>query len=104
MKPVVWIPYEPKDLPGLSDGLDRHYWDGTDTCPTPPEEVRFLTGFPGAGGYEPLVTMVSRARRLQVLQVLSSGHDHLIPHLGLLPPRACCAPGAVCTPNTVAAG
>ncbi|CAL9384612.1 NAD(P)-dependent oxidoreductase [Streptomyces sp. enrichment culture] len=88
MRPVVWIPYEPKDLPALPDGLDCHYWDGTDTCPTPPEEVRFLTGFPGVGGYETLVAMVSRARCLEVLQVLSSGHDYLAPHLGLLPPDA----------------
>jgi hypothetical protein len=88
MKPVVWIPYEPRGLPGLPDGLDRPYRDGTDTCPTPPEEVRLLTGFPGAGGYEPLVTMVSRARRLEVLRVLSSGHDCLTPRLGLLPPGA----------------
>ncbi|MCZ9340356.1 hypothetical protein NGM37_21600 [Streptomyces sp. TRM76130] len=99
MKPVVWIPYEPKDLPGLPDGLDCHYRDGTDACPTPPAKVRFLAGFPGAGGYESLVTVVSRARRLQVPQALSPGHDYLTPHLGLPPPGACCAPGAVCVPR-----
>ncbi|MGV9355414.1 NAD(P)-dependent oxidoreductase [Streptomyces misionensis] len=94
-KPVAWIPYEPKELPELPEGLACHFWDGTTMYPTPPEEVRFLTGFPGAGGYESLFTAISGTTRLEVLQVLSSGYDYLVPHLDALPPgtRVCTGQG-----------
>ncbi|MET8564542.1 2-hydroxyacid dehydrogenase [Streptomyces flaveolus] len=94
-KPVAWIPYEPKELPELPDGLECHFWNGTDLYPTAPEDVRFLTGFPGAGGYESLFAAVSRTTRLDVLQVLSSGYDYLVPHLDTLPPgtRVCTGQG-----------
>ncbi|MFQ6147095.1 NAD(P)-dependent oxidoreductase [Streptomyces seoulensis] len=97
--PVVWIPYEPKELGDLPVGLTCHYWDGTDVYPSDPEEVRFLTGFPGTSRYVSLADVLSRTRNLDVLQVLSSGYDYLLPHLGLLPPGA-----RVCTGRGVHAG
>ncbi|MGW0876769.1 NAD(P)-dependent oxidoreductase [Streptomyces sp. NPDC002740] len=85
---VVWLPYEPKELEGLPQELSYHYWDGTDLLPGDPTDVRFLVGFPGTQGYSSLASVLSRARNLEVLQVLSSGYDYLMPHLDLLPPGA----------------
>ncbi|GAA2972814.1 NAD(P)-dependent oxidoreductase [Streptomyces enissocaesilis] len=83
---VVWLPYEPKELDGLPEQLSYRYWDGQDDMlPGNPAEVRFLTGYPGTQGYASLVRVLSRARNLEVLQVLSSGFDYLEAHLGLLP-------------------
>lgn len=98
-KPVAWIPYEPKELGDLPEELDCHLWDGTELYPTPVENVRFLTGFPGTTGYGSLIDALSRSRGLDVLQVLSSGYDYLLPHLDLLPSGA-----RLCTGRGVHAG
>lgn len=85
---VVWLPYEPKELDNLPDGLTYHYWDGEDRYPSDPAEVRFLTGYPGTNNYTSLIDLLTQTRDLDVLQVLSSGYDYLTPHLSLLPPTA----------------
>lgn len=84
---AVWLPYRSGEFPGpLPDGLSYHFWDGLSAFPSDPRDVRFVVVPPvPAKQHEILDRLLNRAERLEVLQVLSSGHDYLDPFLGLLP-------------------
>ncbi|MFI8008194.1 NAD(P)-dependent oxidoreductase [Streptomyces sp. NPDC086010] len=91
---AVWLPYRPEDFPGaLPEQLEYHHWDGG-AFPTDPAALRFLVPPPMSTDRSDLLSrLLPRARRLEVLQVLSSGHDYLRPHLGMLPAGAVVATG-----------
>lgn len=84
---AVWLPYRSGEFPGpLPDTLSYHFWDGLSAFPSDPRDVRFAVVPPvPAKQHEILDRLLRRAERLEVLQVLSSGHDYLAPFLGLLP-------------------
>ncbi|MEU4096672.1 2-hydroxyacid dehydrogenase [Streptomyces sp. NPDC026673] len=85
---TVWLPYRSGEFSGpLPEGLSYHFWDGLSAFPSDPGELNFLVLPPvPARQQEILNRVVPRVGRLEVLQVLSSGHDYLEPFLGLLPP------------------
>jgi phosphoglycerate dehydrogenase-like enzyme len=87
---TVWLPYLPEDFPGrLPAELTYYYWDGVADFPSDPEDVRFLVLPPVPGEEQKILDrLLPGIERLEVLQVLSSGHDALEPYLGLLPPGA----------------
>jgi phosphoglycerate dehydrogenase-like enzyme len=82
---TVWLPYDPSRIPGLPDGLSYAHWDGSGPLPGDPGEVRFLVGPPAPGAERVLRPVLPRMRKLEVLQLLSSGYDHMLPLLDLLP-------------------
>ncbi|MEU5088353.1 NAD(P)-dependent oxidoreductase [Streptomyces sp. NPDC021356] len=85
---TVWLPYRPERVPRLPDGLSYRYWDGTASLPGDPREVRFLAGPPAPGAERVFAHLLPRAVNVEVVQLLSSGYDHMMPLLDLLPPGA----------------
>ncbi|GGM23021.1 dehydrogenase [Streptomyces fumigatiscleroticus] len=82
---TVWLPYRPSRIPGLPEELSYAVWDGSGPLPGDPGDVRFLVGPPVPGAERVLGPLLPRMRNLEVLQLLSSGHDHMMPLLGALP-------------------
>lgn len=82
---AVWLPWRRSRIPGLPDGLSYSFWDGSGPLPGDPAEVRFLVGPPAPGAERVLGPVLPRMRNLEVLQVLSSGYDHMLPLLADLP-------------------
>ncbi|GGS53261.1 NAD(P)-dependent oxidoreductase [Streptomyces griseoviridis] len=83
---TVWLPYRREQIPGLPDGLTYGHWDGSGPLPGNPGEVRFLVGPPTPRAGDALRGVLPRMGRLEVLQLLSSGHDYVTPLLDALPP------------------
>ncbi|MEV7077975.1 NAD(P)-dependent oxidoreductase [Streptomyces sp. NPDC093516] len=90
---TVWLPYDRRQIPGLPDGLSYAYWDGTGPLPTDPSDVRFVVGIPAPGAERVLAPVLPRMRSLEVLQLLSSGYDHMLPLLDAMPPGTRLATG-----------
>ncbi|MFD7409604.1 NAD(P)-dependent oxidoreductase [Streptomyces sp. NPDC059866] len=82
----VWLPCHRHQIPGLPDGFSYSYWDGTGPLPGDPADVRFLVGIPAPGAERVLGPVLPRMHNLEVLQLLSSGYDHMLPLLGTMPP------------------
>ncbi|MFF9458592.1 NAD(P)-dependent oxidoreductase [Streptomyces flaveolus] len=91
--PVVWLPRK-TDAESFGGALDVHYWDGGDAFPSDPAKVGFLAP-PLAPGRERTVLerILPRVGGLEVLQLLSSGHEYLRPFLPMLPPGVRVATG-----------
>ncbi len=89
----VWLPYRRTQIPGLPDGLSYSYWDGSGPLPGDPAEVRFIAGIPAPGAERILGPVLPQMRNLEVLQLLSSGYDHMLPLLGAMPPGTRLATG-----------
>lgn len=83
---AVWLPYRPELITGLPDGLTYHYWDGSDALLADPADVRFLVGLPSPGAEVPLSRVLPLTRNLEVLQLLSSGYEHILPLVDRMPP------------------
>lgn len=85
---TVWLPYRPERVPRLPDGLSYRYWDGSAALPGDPREVSFLVGPPATGSERVFARLLPRAVNVEVVQLLSSGYDHMVPLLDLLPAGA----------------
>jgi phosphoglycerate dehydrogenase-like enzyme len=83
---TVWLPYHHEQIPGLPDAFSYGYWDGSTELPGDPAEVRFLVGPPVPGSERALSRVLPRMGRLEVVQLLSSGYDHMNPLLDAMPP------------------
>jgi phosphoglycerate dehydrogenase-like enzyme len=92
---TAWLPYPSKEFPELPDGVECHFWDGSDDFPSDPGDVRFLVPPPAPGRDHVWGEVLPRLHGLDVLQVLSSGYDYLLPHFAALPAgvRVCTARG-----------
>lgn len=90
---TVWLPYHRSQIPGLPRSLSYGYWDGSDALPGDPAAVRFLVGPPVPGAERALRPLLPRTTGLEVLQLLSSGHDHMTPLLDTLAPGTRLATG-----------
>ncbi|MFF4902763.1 2-hydroxyacid dehydrogenase [Streptomyces sp. NPDC001068] len=82
---TVWLPYHTGQIPGLPDELSYSFWDGSGPLPGDPAAVRFLVGPPRPGAEEVLRPVLSLMRNLEVLQLLSSGYEHMMPLLDEMP-------------------
>ncbi|MFB8249826.1 2-hydroxyacid dehydrogenase [Streptomyces sp. NPDC055952] len=90
----VWLPIPPDEIDGLPEGPDYHFWDGARDFPADPADCAFYVVpymKPSALCVRPLPAM----RRVEVVQTLSAGIDHVEPGLGRLRPgvRLCNARG-----------
>ncbi|MFH9009928.1 2-hydroxyacid dehydrogenase [Streptomyces sp. NPDC017943] len=90
----VWLPIPPDEIEGLPEGPDYHFWDGTQDFPADPADCAFYVVpymKPSALCVRPLPGM----RRVEVVQTLSAGIDHVEPGLRGLRPgvRLCNARG-----------
>ncbi|MFE1265350.1 hypothetical protein ACFW5X_33135 [Streptomyces albogriseolus] len=83
---VVWLPQK-TDAESFGGSLDVYYWDGGDAFPSDPAEVGFLAP-PLEPGRERTVLgrILPLVGGLEVLQLLSSGHEYLAPFRSVLPP------------------
>jgi phosphoglycerate dehydrogenase-like enzyme len=82
---TVWLPYHRSRIPGLPDGLSYSYWDGSGPLPGDPADVRFLVGPPAPGAERVLGPVLPCMRNLDVLQLLSSDYEHMMPLLDDMP-------------------
>ncbi len=90
---AVWLPQKVDDE-SLGGSLDVHYWDGGDVFPSDPAKVGFLAPPLEPGRERPVLERIlPRVGGLEVLQLLSSGHEYLQPFLSLLPPGVRVATG-----------
>ncbi|MFE8953536.1 2-hydroxyacid dehydrogenase [Streptomyces althioticus] len=85
---TVWLPYGREHLSGLPTGLSYGHWDGSPSLPGDPGDVRFLVAPPIMGSERLLADVLPRMKHLEVLQLLSSGYDHVRPLLPAMPPGA----------------
>jgi phosphoglycerate dehydrogenase-like enzyme len=93
-RPTVWLSLPPADFDDLPDAFDYVFWDGADEYPADPAEAAFYV-VPYMRGPVLGARPLPRMSRVQVVQTLSAGVDHIAPHLGQLPAgvRLCNARG-----------
>jgi phosphoglycerate dehydrogenase-like enzyme len=84
-RPQVWLSLPPQDIDGLPDDFAYLFWDGDEDFPGDPAEAVFYV-VPYASGFTVGPRPLPRMRNLRVVQTLSAGVDHILPHLGQLPP------------------
>lgn len=85
---TAWLPYDPKEISGLPHGLTYLYWDGSEVVPGDPKDVRFLVGPTVPGAERALAKVLPMMPTVEVLQLLSSGYDQVLPLLDRLSPGA----------------
>ncbi|MEU0144942.1 2-hydroxyacid dehydrogenase [Streptomyces sp. NPDC006288] len=90
----VWLPFPADEVDGLPEGLDYRFWDGGRDYPADPSDCGFYV-VPYMKGPEVAVRPLDAMKRVEVVQTLSAGIDHVEPGLGLLPSgvRLCNAKG-----------
>ncbi|MFF8917074.1 2-hydroxyacid dehydrogenase [Streptomyces sp. NPDC015032] len=92
--PDVWLPIPADEIEGLPEGLVYRFWDGGPDFPADPADCAFYV-VPYMKGSEVSVRPLAGMARVQVVQTLTAGIDHVEPGLGLLPDgvRLCNAKG-----------
>ncbi|MFE5091722.1 2-hydroxyacid dehydrogenase [Streptomyces sp. NPDC056638] len=90
----VWMPFPADEIEGLPEGLNYHFWDGAQDYPADPARCAFYV-VPYMKGSQIAVRPLADMTRVQIVQTLSAGIDHVEPGLGLLPAgvRLCNAKG-----------
>ncbi|MEV7618103.1 2-hydroxyacid dehydrogenase [Streptomyces sp. NPDC089799] len=81
--PEVWLPYPAEDIDGLPDSFRYRRWDGGDEFPADPADcVFYVTPYmkSPAVSVRPFALMP----RLEVVQTLTAGIDHVLGGLGAL--------------------
>jgi phosphoglycerate dehydrogenase-like enzyme len=93
-RPQVWLSLPPKEFDDLPDAFDYVYWDGSRDFPADPQDAVFYV-VPYMKGPDAVALPLARMRNVRVVQTLSAGVDHIVPHLRRLPPgvRLCNARG-----------
>ncbi|MFE6406285.1 2-hydroxyacid dehydrogenase [Streptomyces sp. NPDC057837] len=90
----VWLPIPPDEIEGLPEGPDYRFWNGADDFPADPADCVFYV-VPYMKPSPLCVRPLPRMSRVEVVQTLSAGIDHVEPGLGQLRPgvRLCNARG-----------
>ncbi|MEU6015325.1 2-hydroxyacid dehydrogenase [Streptomyces sp. NPDC047515] len=81
--PDVWLPVPADEIEGLPDGFHYRFWDGGRDYPADPADCVFYV-VPYMKGSEIAVRPLADMARIQVVQTLTAGIDHVEPGLGLL--------------------
>ncbi|MFG2297355.1 2-hydroxyacid dehydrogenase [Streptomyces sp. NPDC048603] len=92
--PEVWLPYPAEDIDGLPGSFRYRRWDGEDEFPADPADcVFYVTPYMKSPAVS--VRPFARMPRLQVVQTLTAGIDHVLGGLPALHPgvRLCNARG-----------
>ncbi|MEU9621265.1 2-hydroxyacid dehydrogenase [Streptomyces sp. NPDC087228] len=92
--PDVWLPIPADEIEGLPEGFAYRFWDGGPDYPADPADCAFYA-VPYMKSSEVVVRPLAGMARVQVVQTLTAGIDHVEPGLGLLPDgvRLCNAKG-----------
>ncbi|MEU6180600.1 2-hydroxyacid dehydrogenase [Streptomyces coeruleorubidus] len=90
----VWLPIPPDEIEGLPEGPAYRFWNGEEDFPADPADCAFYV-VPYMKPSPLCVRPMAGMSRLQVVQTLSAGIDHVEPGLRQLPPgvRLCNARG-----------
>ncbi|MFJ8468526.1 2-hydroxyacid dehydrogenase [Streptomyces swartbergensis] len=90
----VWLPIPPDEIEGLPEGPAYRFWNGEEDFPADPADCVFYV-VPYMKPSPLCVRPMPGMSRLQVVQTLSAGIDHVEPGLRQLPPgvRLCNARG-----------
>jgi phosphoglycerate dehydrogenase-like enzyme len=76
---LVWVPYPPDDFGGLPEGLVADVYDGGELPPASYGEVElYVLPYLFA---ERTLEVMARMPRLRVVQTLTAGFEHVLPHL-----------------------
>ncbi|MFE7575016.1 2-hydroxyacid dehydrogenase [Streptomyces sp. NPDC057521] len=78
--PEVWLPLPADEIEGLPEGLTYHFWDGGKDYPADPADCAYYV-VPYMKGMEVAVRPLGAMSRVQVVQTLSAGTDHVEPGL-----------------------
>lgn len=94
MSADVWLPVPPEDVDGLPDGPCYRHWDGKTEYPADPADCAFYV-LPYLAAPERVLRPLAQMTRLEVLQTLTAGVDHVLPSVADLPrgARLCNARG-----------
>ncbi|MFD4859374.1 2-hydroxyacid dehydrogenase [Streptomyces atratus] len=92
--PDVWMPFPADEIEGLPEGLNYHFWDGTQDYPADPADCAVYV-VPYMKGSQISVRPLAGMAQVRIVQTLTAGIDHVEPGLGLLPAgvRLCNAKG-----------
>jgi phosphoglycerate dehydrogenase-like enzyme len=82
---TVWLPLPPEEIDGLPDAFRYVHWNGEPDYPADPAEAEVYV-VPYMSGPDAAVRPFPELRGVRLVQTLSAGVDHLLPHLGELPP------------------
>ncbi|MFE0476949.1 2-hydroxyacid dehydrogenase [Streptomyces sp. NPDC058947] len=90
----VWLPIPPDEIEGLPEGPEYRFWNGAEDFPADPADCAFYV-VPYMKPSPLCVRPLARMSRVEVVQTLSAGIDHVEPGLGQLRPgvRLCNARG-----------
>jgi phosphoglycerate dehydrogenase-like enzyme len=83
-RPTVWLPIPPEEMDDLPDVLRYVFWNGEEEFPADPADAAFYV-VPYMKSTEVALRPLRHMRRVGVVQTLSAGVDHVLPHL---PPGA----------------
>jgi phosphoglycerate dehydrogenase-like enzyme len=75
----VWLPNSPEAFGGLPAGLEADVWNGGEDLPATADDVEFIV-LPF--GVKPdVLKKITGLPRLQVIQILSAGAEHVLPFI-----------------------
>ncbi|MFJ2441820.1 2-hydroxyacid dehydrogenase [Streptomyces sp. NPDC087658] len=76
----VWLPLPADEIDGLPEGLDYHFWDGSEDFPADPADCVFYA-VPYMKQPATVTRPIPSMTSLRVIQALTAGIDQLLPAL-----------------------
>ena len=76
----AWIPYPVEQVGELPDGVEADVYEGRGDPPSSIGEVELYV-LPYTWNWDETVPLAARMPKLKLLQVLTAGYDHVLPHL-----------------------
>ncbi len=83
----VWLPIPPDEIEGLPDGLHYVHWDAGPDYPADPARCVFYA-VPYMKGAERCLRPLPMMNRVEVVQTLTAGIEHMLPALPQMPSGA----------------
>ncbi|WP_407549788.1 2-hydroxyacid dehydrogenase [Streptomyces sp. Pv4-95] len=83
----VWLPIPPDEIEGLPEGLHYVHWDAGPDYPADPARCVFYA-VPYMKGAERCLAPLPMMNRVEVVQTLTAGIEHMLPALPQLPSGA----------------
>ncbi|MEU7132547.1 2-hydroxyacid dehydrogenase [Streptomyces sp. NPDC046261] len=84
LRPLVWLPLRPEEIEDLPGSLEYAYWNGGPDYPTDPARCAFYV-VPYMKGAAVETRPLARMTGVRVVQTLTAGVEHQLPHLDRLP-------------------
>ncbi|MFG2136178.1 2-hydroxyacid dehydrogenase [Streptomyces sp. NPDC048650] len=80
----VWLPIPPDEIDGLPEGFRYRHWDAGPNWPADPAECVFYA-VPYMKGAEVCLRPLPLMRRVEAVQTLTAGIEHMLPGLSSMP-------------------